>query len=133
MNQNSRYSKNLSERGGASLKLLIVIIVIALLGNAGYNYIPVAFDGYNLKEEMGKAVVRGMAASGRNKPVNVVRNSLKTAFKDSNVPPNAFVEVKTVEGGVQARVRYTKTVELLPLGLYQYDYMFDYTATPMRF
>ncbi len=133
MDQNSRYNKNLSERGGASLKLLIAIVLIAVIGNAGYNYIPVAFDGYDLKEEMGTAVVRGMAASGRNKPADVVRMRLKKALKNSNVPPNAVVEIKKGEGGVQARVSYTKTVELLPLGLYQYDYVFDHTATPTGF
>ena len=31
-----------SERGSAGAKLLLVIIVLALIGNAGYQFIPIA-------------------------------------------------------------------------------------------
>ena len=42
-----------SERGGSRLNLLIVVVILVLVGNAGYNYIPVAYEG----EDLGLALV----------------------------------------------------------------------------
>jgi len=49
------------------------------------------------------------------------------------VPADAFIEVKIVNAVIQARVAYSRQAEILPLGLYTYNYEFDHTATPTGF
>ena len=119
-----------SERGGAGVKFLLVALVLMLCANAGYNYIPVAYEGANLRQEMDTAVVKGLAASGRMKPVDVVQASITKAIRENDVPADAFVEIKQTGAAVQAHVVYTKMVPMLPFGLYNYSYDFNYLATP---
>ena len=54
-----------SQRGSASAKFLALLVFIGLLAHAGYNYVPVAYNGAAFKQEMDTAVVKGLAASGR--------------------------------------------------------------------
>jgi|SRR5215204_143974 len=119
-----------SERGSAAVKFLAVALVIVLCANAGYNYIPVAYEGATLREAMDTAVVKGLAASGQMKPLDVVRASVEKAVRENNVPADAFVEIKPAGTVVQARISYTKQVSILPFGIYKYKYNFNYLATP---
>lgn len=119
-----------SERGSAAIKFLSIALVLALVGNAGINYIPVAYEGASLKQEMDTAVVKGLATGPRMNPVDVVKASLQKAIYDNNVPADAFVEVKQTPGAVQAHVVYTKQVSMLPFGIYNYKYNFNYVAVP---
>ena len=119
-----------SEHGGAGVKFLLIIATIVLIANAGYNYVPVAYQGASFKQEMDTAVVKGLAASGQMKPLDVVQASVKKAAFDYDVPQDAVVEIKPVGGVVQAHVAYTKTVTVLPFGIYNYKYNFDYLARP---
>jgi hypothetical protein len=119
-----------SERGRASIKFLAIALVLILCANAGYNYIPVAYEGANLRQEMDTAVVKGLAASGQLKPLEVVRASVEKAVRENHVPADAFVEIKPAGGVVQAHVVYTKKVPVLPFGIYDYSYDFNYLATP---
>jgi hypothetical protein len=36
-------------------------------------------------------------------------------------------------GGLKAQVKFSKDIDLLPLGLYKYHYEFDHTAAPNGF
>ncbi len=119
-----------SERGGAGVKLLCVAVVLGMIGHAGYNYIPVAYEAASLRQEMDTAVVKGLATSGRMKPLEVVQASVERALRDNNAPADAIVEIKPEGGVVQAHVAYTKSVKMLPFGLYKYNYNFDYVAAP---
>ncbi len=119
-----------SERGGAGVKFLLIALVLVMCANAGYNYIPVAYEGANLKQEMDTAVVKGLAASGRMKPLEVVQASVQKAIRENNVPPDALVEIKQSGAAVQAHIVYSKKVPMLPFGIYNYNYNFNYVATP---
>ncbi len=119
-----------SERGSAGVKFLMVAVILALSANAGYNYIPIAYEGANLRQELDTAVVKGLAASGQLKPLEVVRASVEKAIRENNVPSDAFVEIKPVGTVVQAHVAYTKQISMLPFGIYKYKYDFNYRATP---
>ncbi|NOT47204.1 MAG: hypothetical protein HOP17_05575 [Acidobacteria bacterium] len=119
-----------SERGSAGIKFLLIAMVLAIVGNAGINYVPVAYEGANLKQEMDTAVVKGLATGPRMNPIDVVKASLQKAMFENNVPPDAFVEVKQTPGSVQAQVVYSKQVSMLPFGLYKYKYDFNYVAVP---
>lgn len=120
----------ISERGSAAVKFLLIFLVLALIGNAGLNYIPVAYNGASFRQEMDTAVVKALGSSGRIKPLDVVQASLQKASLDHNIPEDAFMEVTPVDGVVEAHVVYTTKVSMLPFGLYKYDYNFDYVARP---
>lgn len=123
-----------SERGGAGVKVLIVVALLALVFNAGLNYVPVAYNGASLKEEMQTVVVQGSALpSAAQKPTVVVKNRLQKVIAESDVPADTLLEVKQSTGFVQARIAYTKQVNLLPFGIYKYNYEFDHTAVPAGF
>jgi hypothetical protein len=119
-----------SERGSAAVKFLAVALVIVLCANAGYNYIPIAYEGATLREAMDTAVVKGLAAAGRMKPLDVVKASVEKAVRENNVPADAFIEIKPTGNVVQAHITYTKQVSMLPFGIYKYKYNFNYLATP---
>ena len=119
-----------SERGGAGVKALLVIVVLLLAAHAGFNYVPVAYDGENFKQEMQTAVVNGMALPPSVKPIDSITKRIKRAAADNGVPADAVMEVTPVGNVVQAHVTYSKQVGLLPFGLYNYTYNFDYTAKP---
>lgn len=124
------YRDRRSERGGASVKFLIIFVVLVLVAHAGYNYVPVAYEGASLRQEMDTAVVKGLAAAGNIKPLDVVTAHVTRAATDNRVPSDAVIEIKPVGGYVNAHVSYQKKVNMLPFGIYKYTYAFDYTATP---
>jgi len=122
-----------SERGAAAIKFLLIFLVLTLVANAGFNYVPVAYEGASFRQEMDSAVVKGLAASGRIKPLEVVAATIKRASNDYNLPEDTFVEIKPVNGVVEAHVVYTREVNMLPFGLYKYEYNFDHHARPVGY
>jgi len=133
MNNKQDHSVN-SERGGAGVKLLLVAIVIILVANAGYNFIPTAYQGENFKQEMKTAVVQGVSLpSTYGKPAAVVKHKLETAARVNGLPYDTVIDVKEKNKIVTARVYYAKKVSLLPFGAYDYKYVFDHSATPTGF
>ena len=101
-----------------------------MIGNAGINYIPVAYQGANFKEEMDTAVVKGLATTGQMKPVDVVKGHIMRAAADNSIPPEAAIDITAKQSVVTAHVAYTKEVSLLPFGIYKYQYEFNHIATP---
>jgi len=122
-----------SERGSAGVKFAIILTVIVLVGNAGFNYVPVAYDAESLKTEMSTAVLQGLAMPGRVNPVDNVKTRIQKAIVTNNIPPDALVDVKQNGNVITARVVYTQNVNILPFGIYRYAYRFDHTATPTGF
>ena len=119
-----------SERGSAGVKFMLVFLAVVLAGNAGINYVPVAYQGAGFKQEMDTAVVKGIGVSGRINPLEAVTASIKMASREYEIPEDALVEIKPVRGVVEAHVAYQRQVNMLPFGLYKYDYDFDYVARP---
>jgi len=122
-----------SERGSAGVKFAIVLTVIILVANAGYNYIPVAYEAEGLKSDMAAAVLQGLAMPGKMNPVDNVKVRIQKAMAANQAPADATLAV-TMQGPVlQARVTYVKPVSIVPFGIYTYKYEFDNTATPTGF
>jgi hypothetical protein len=119
-----------SQRGNAGAKLVIVLLVLFLIGNAGYNYVPVAYNGENLKQEIQAAVTQAVTIPpSTGTPLDYAKRRLLTVAKANGAPDDAYIEVKQVNGGLlQARVAFTKEVSLLPFGIYNYKYQFDHSA-----
>jgi hypothetical protein len=82
---------------------------------------------------MDTAVVKGLAASGMMKPMDVVKASIQRAINNYSIPPEAVIEIKPQGQMIQASIRYTKKVSILPFGMYNYNYNFDYTAAPQGY
>ena len=121
------------ERGGAGVKMIIVLVILFLAAHAGFNYIPVAYEGQSFQQDMQTAVVQGMAVPPGMTPVQVVKGKIQQAIAADGIPSNALVEVKPNKENVSARVAYSKQVNILPFGIYKYTYQFDHTATPGGF
>lgn len=125
--------KRNSENGSANSNLLLVLFVLILLGNAAYNYVPVAYEAEVIRQDMQKTVVRGVAIPTEGKPpAEVIKKQLDVILKSYDVP-NPYIDVRTVNSVVYARVWYLKKVQILPFGIYERKYEFDYTTTPAGF
>jgi hypothetical protein len=127
------YLERPSERGGAAVKFLIIGFVLVILANAGYNYVPIAYAGASFRQEMDTAVVKGLAAPGQLKPADVVKAHIQKAARDYEIPADAVVEIRPSGNMIQAHVSYSKAVNMLPFGLYRYNYQFDHTAMPVGY
>lgn len=122
-----------SETGSANTRLIIILIGLFLIAHAGYQYIPVAYQGEYFKQEMQTAVTQGMAVPPGVMPVDLVRGKLQRALVANNIPTDAVVQVKPLNDAVSAHVAYTRQINILPFGIYKYNYRFDNTATPTGF
>lgn len=127
---NSSIKGRSSERGSAGAKFVILLFVLVLAAHAGFQYVPVAYQGASFRQEMDTAVVKGLAASGAIKPLDVVTAHITRAAADNQLPSDAVIEIKPAGTHIQAHVAYVKPVNMLPFGLFKYQYQFDYTATP---
>ena len=127
--KNSMKDRN-SERGSAGVKFLIIAVVLILAAHAGYQYVPVAYQGASFRQEMDTAVVKGLAASGNMKPMDVVKAHVERAAADNDIPADALIEIKPAGNHIQAHAVYQKRVNVLPFGIYKYNYNFEYTAAP---
>jgi hypothetical protein len=130
---NNTIENKSSEKGGASVKFLAVLLVLILVGNAGINYIPIAYEGESFKQDMQTAVVQGMAVPPGIAPADMIKGKLQRAIIANDIPPDAVVQVKPGNNTVLAHVSYSKKVAILPFGIYTYNYKFDHTATPTGF
>lgn len=118
-----------SQRGSASLKLLRTVLLFYVVGNAIYNYLPVAYNSENLRTEMHAAVLQGMSLPGTmGNPVEVTKRRIQNVMRANNIPSYAYLEVKAVNNVIQARVAYMQPIPVLPFGLYDYNYQFDYST-----
>lgn len=131
MKQETR--NNNAEKGSAGVKLAAVLVFLFLLAHAGYNYVPIAYEGESVKQDMQTAVVQGMAVPAGMTITDSVKGRLQKSLVSNNLPPDTIVQVKQVGNNVQAHVIYSKQVNILPFGIYKYTYHFDHTATPTGF
>jgi hypothetical protein len=123
-----------SERGGAGVKFLSVALVIFLIGHAGYNYIPTAYQAASFKQDMDTAVIQGIALPKTyGKPGAIILGKLTKSAQTNQLPDEVFIDVQEKNKTITARVYYEKQVPLLPFGMYDYTYVFDYTASPSGF
>jgi hypothetical protein len=126
MNQQFLFARQ-DERGGARLKLIIVLAVIVIVVYAGYLYVPVAVDAYYFKDVMQNkvdvAVTQGYEASW-------VSDQLKKSAAEFHVPDNAIITPALKDSRVEVRVQFTRPITG-PGFTYNYD--FDYTARSTAF
>ena len=116
-----------TERGSASLKFLVVMLVIAAFAYAGYIYIPVAYRAYTFKDLMQHYVD---VASAEGKPPAWASEQLIKNFSDYEVPADALITPNKRDNRIEIRVQFVKPIEFPG---YTYNYEFDHTATSTAF
>ena len=124
-----------SEHGGAGVKFLIIVVVLFLIGHAGYVYIPSAYQSEDYKQRMNELVTNAFAMpnSAINSP-EAVKQRLRSYGNDYGVPANALIKVDKMDSGaLRAQVKFSKEIDILPFHLYKYNYEFNHTATPTGF
>jgi hypothetical protein len=116
------------ERGAASLRMIIVLLVVAIVGYMCFQYIPVAYQARSFRNFMNEKVTA--AAENPSIPTEqkgpTVETQLRSSAKDYGVPPDAKMSHIYQNGGLQVTVQYTRQINLLPGFTHQYK--FDYTA-----
>lgn len=116
-----------TERGGASLKFLIVMLILGACAYAGYLYIPVAYRAYAFKDLMQHYVD---VASAEGKPPAWAGEQMMKNFADYEVPTDAQITPNKRDNRVEVRVQFVKPIEFPG---YTYNYQFDFTATSSAF
>lgn len=115
------------ERGGARLKLLIVLFLLAVVGYVAFQYVPVAYHASLLKVYMQDTV---NTAATMDKSGEWVRGQFQGVMDEYNIPPDATISAEKQDGRMVARIHFTRAITL-PGYIYQYD--FDYTARSNNF
>ena len=116
-----------SERGGARLKFVIVAAIIAAVGYAGYQFIPVAYQNYQLKDLMQHHVDTAVAMG---KPPEWIKEQLVKSSAEYNIPPNAIITPELQNERMQVRVQFPQQIEFPGFTI---NYDFDYTAKSAAF
>lgn len=115
------------ERGGARLKLVLFLAVVAIVGYVGYMYVPVAIDAYYFKDAMQNKV--NMAAA-QGYDAAWLADQISKSKSQYNVPENAVISPAQKEGRMEVRVQFTRPISFPG---YTYNYDFDYTAQSTSF
>jgi len=116
-----------SERGSASLKFVIVMLIIGASAYAGYIYIPIAYRAHTFRDLMQHYVD---VASAEGKPPAWAGEQLMKSFAEYEVPANALSTPSKRDNRIEVRVQFVKPVEFPG---YTYNYEFDHTARSTAF
>jgi hypothetical protein len=116
-----------SELGGARLKFLIVAAIIIAGAYSAYQFIPIAYQAYQLKDLMQHDVDTAVALG---KSPDWIKDQLVKSSADYGIPQNAVITPTQQDNRMQVRVQFTQPVEFPG---YVYDYEFDYTAKSSTF
>ena|SRR2546423_5152457 len=116
-----------SERGEGRVKFLVTVALLAVVAYAGYQYVPVEFRAYQLKDYM-QEMVNKAAAMGKDS--EWLKAQLKEGCSRDYDVPDAIITTAQRDGRLEARVQYTRSIPLL---FYIYQYNFDYTAKSTEF
>ena len=117
-----------SERGGARLKFLLVITLVAIVGYAGYQFIPVFYQSYQLKDLMQHDVDTAVAMG---KPASWIQEQLVKSSEEYGIPKDAVITaLQQSDNRLEVRVQFKQPIEFPG---YTYDYEFDHTAKSSTF
>jgi hypothetical protein len=123
MNTNRRAS----EHGGARLNFLIVAAIIVGGFYAGYQFIPVVYQSFYLKDLMQHNVD---TAAAMGKPPSWVKEQLVKSSADYGIPTDAIIETQQLENRMEVKVHFSTPIAFPG---YVYNYEFDHTARSSTF
>ncbi len=115
------------ERGGARLKFLVVMAILAAVGYAGYLYVPVRYQAFLYKDLMQNRVD---AATALGHPPSWITEQLTKSGPEYDVPANAVIAPMQQGDRLEVRVQFTRPIEFPG---FTYEYQFDHTAKGTQF
>jgi hypothetical protein len=115
------------ERGGASLKFVIVMALMISCAYAGYLYVPVAYQANMYKDLMQHYA--DVAASQGYQP-SWTADQLVKSGAEYDIPTNALITPAQRDNRIEIRVQYVKAIEFPG---YTYNYEFDHTVKSTAF
>ncbi|HXZ20196.1 MAG TPA: hypothetical protein VEG63_09620 [Candidatus Acidoferrales bacterium] len=109
-------SRARSERGGAGLKFLVVLIILILLGYAGFQIVPPYVNNYQLQDS---CVSESRLLAAHQKTEEKVRETVWATVQSLNVPiKQDDIKVEIIGKTARVSIQYAITVNL---------FGFDYT------
>lgn len=115
-----------SERGGARLKFLLVMAVIAALVYVGAQFVPARYRAWQFERFM-QDTVEDAVATGKTPAW--VEQQFRQNFEEHDLPEDASVEIGRDGRRMTASVRYTLPISLL---VTEYEYDFDVSVRSVR-
>jgi hypothetical protein len=116
------------ERGAGRLSFYLVVLLLAAAGYVAYQVVPVVYSASTYKVYMQDTVSKGAALG---KDPEWVKTQLKSAgVEEYGLPSAALVETNVADGRINARVRYTRPIDLTA---YVYEYNFDHAVKSDKF
>jgi hypothetical protein len=116
-----------NELGGARLKLVIVLVIIAVVAYVGYLYIPVSVDAYYFKDAMQN---KANLAAAQGYDASWLGDQVSKSKAEFHVPDDAVITPAQKEGRMEVRVQFTRPISF-PGFTWNYD--FDHTAKSTSF
>ena len=116
-----------TERGGASLKFLIVMAILGACAYVGYTYIPVAYHAYVFKDLMQHCVD---VAAAQGKTPEWTQEQLAKSLAEYDVPSDAIITPVKRDSRMEVRVQFVRPLEFPG---YTYNYEFDETVKSTAF
>jgi len=116
-----------SERGGTRLKFLVVVTMIAAVAYAGYQFIPVAYQAYQIRDLMQHDVDTAVLLG---RPTEWIKEQLVKSSPEYGIPADAVIMPTQQENRMEVRVQYTQPIEFPG---FVYNYEFDHTAKSATF
>ena len=115
------------ERGSARLKFLMVMAIIGVLVYAGYQFLPIVYQGILFKDLMQHDVD---VAGAQGYPPAWVRDQLAKSASEYGVPADALITPTTRDNRVEVRVQFRRPIQFAG---YTYQYEFDHTTRSTAF
>jgi hypothetical protein len=115
------------ERGNANVKFLITIVIIGCIAYAGYLYVPIALQSYQIKDLMQHNVDVAVAQGYK---ADWVGSQLAKNGAEYGIPSNAKIVTALRDNRIEVRVHFKTPIEFPG---YVYEYEFDHTAVSTAF
>jgi hypothetical protein len=116
-----------SERGGARLKFVVVVAIIAAVAYAGYQFIPVAYQAYQIKDLMQHDVDTAVALGH---PASWIKDQLVKSSVEYGIPADAIITPTQQDNRMEVRVQYTQPIQFPG---FVYNYEFDHATKSATF
>jgi hypothetical protein len=116
-----------SERGSARLKFIIVVAIIGIVAYAGYQFIPIAYQAYQVKDLMQHDVDTAVALGH---PTSWIKEQLVKSSPEYGIPADAIITPAQEDNRMEVRVQYSQPIEFPG---FVYNYEFDHTAKSATF
>lgn len=109
------------------MKFIVVVAIIAVVGYAAYQFIPVFYQAYQIKDLMQHDVDTAVALGH---PTSWIKDQLLKSAPEYGIPANAVIAPTQQDNRMEVRMQFTQPIQFPG---YVYNYEFDHTAKSATF